>query len=111
MATRKLPINMSKTSKIPKFQWQFSDVETVEKIKKLPKAHRGIIARVIWWDFFGLRLNKNRTAAFDEWLTPAPDIEPDWKLLVKSLMKTGYPEWLAVKRLQPKSLKKKTNND
>ena len=103
-----------KHKKVPKFVLPYSDIEVVERIRILPKDHQPIIARIIWWDFFGSRLTRNRTAAFDEWLTPAAIDEPDWNILVKSLVKIGYPDYLAIKRLQPKAFNKKkktTNND
>jgi hypothetical protein len=103
---------MKSKSKIPKFKLPFTDVECVQRIKRLPKSHQPIIARVVWWDFFGLCLTKNRTTAFDEWMIPATQDEPDWNVLVKSLMKIGYPDYLAIKRLQPKAIsKKKKKND
>jgi hypothetical protein len=90
-------------SREPKFIYRLTDVEAVAKIRKLPRAHQGIIARVIWWDWFGSRITKDRTDKFDKWLTGvAPLTEPPVERLVKSLVKCGYPEYLAIRRLKPK---------
>lgn len=92
----------------PKFKYTKTDVESVQLIKKLPKAHQPIVGRVIWWDAFGHRLVSKRTAAFDHWLTYAPSAEPEpaWESLVKSLMKMGYPEDIAIRKMRPKFQKR-----
>ena len=72
-------------------------------IRRLPRAHQGIIARIIWWDWFAQRLVSKRTDKFDKWIGPsAPLTEPPVERLIKSLISCGYPDWLAIRRLKPK---------
>ena len=97
----------------PKFRYRFTDTEAVAKIKKLPKRHRAIIGRVVWWDWFASRLSCDRTNRFDKWLNVSDPNEPDYKVLIKSLVQIGYPEYFAERRLKPKFQPKprKTKND
>jgi hypothetical protein len=88
--------------RVPKFKYTRSDVESVELINKLPKAHRPIVGRIVWWDGFSQRLVGKRTTAFDHWLVFAPEPEHVWQEVVQSLVKVGYPEDIATRKVRPK---------
>ena len=80
--------------------------EFVRWIKRLPKSHQGIIARVIWWDFFAEREVPKRTNLFDEWLTyDARKEDPPKEELAESLEKMGYPRDISLKRFEPRYYK------
>ena len=89
-----------------RFNLNMTDVEAVQAINKLPKSHRTVIGRLIWWDWFGQNLVKNRTSAFDHWINVVEKTEPTPEALKKSLMKLGYPGDLAWARVRPKGAKK-----
>jgi hypothetical protein len=80
-----------------------SESVVIAFINELPKSHRAIIARVIWWDFYAGRLVCNRTARFDGFLNePIPDPEPSNEALSLSLQKVGYDKATADKRFSDK---------
>ena len=83
-------------------------VEWLEHIDRLPASHRGIVARVVWWDWFGDRTCGKRVSEFDRWLCEplcAPDAEPEPEDLMRSIVSLGYPIEVARRRFRRKFLK------
>ena len=73
-----------------------SDHDAVSLINTLPKEHKAIVAKIVWWDCFANRLVANRTALFDDWLAePMPTKDPLPEGLSLSLQKMGYPKEIA----------------
>ena len=93
---------MTYNMNLMKFKYKRTDIESIELINILPESHRPIVGRIIWWDFFGHRLVKNRSTAFDHWLPYSPDPDVPWEDVVESLVKFGYPESLAIRKMRPK---------
>ena len=80
-----------------------SERDVVAAINRLPLSHRGIIGRVIWWDFYAGRMVVNRSARFDGWLNePLADKEPAGAELSLSLQKMGYDKDTSDKRFSDK---------
>ena len=75
--------------------------ETVRFINKLPKAQRGVIGRIIWWDYYAGSMVKDRITAFDHWLSEQGDHfnEPTDNVLAKTLELFGYEPAYALKRV------------
>ena len=82
-----------------------SPAEWIKQINALPERHRAIVARVVWWDWFGDRTCWNRVAEFDHWLyeplCPIAD-EPPPEALMKSIVSIGYPMEIAQRRFRRK---------
>lgn len=79
------------------------EAEVVAAINRLPRGHRAIIGRVIWWDFYANRLVANRSVRFDAWLNePLPAVEPPAHKLSESLQELGYDKDTADKRFTEK---------
>lgn len=78
--------------------------EAVQMVMSLPKRHRPIIGRIVWWDFFALKLVANRVTEFDHWIgEPPTDDEPSAEELAASLMQMGYGEKTAIRRFTQKT--------
>lgn len=82
--------------------------EWLERIDRLPESHRGIVARVVWWDWFGDRTCGKRVNEFDRWLCEPlchPDAEPEPEELMRSIVSLGYPIEVARRRFRRKFTK------
>ncbi len=91
------------------FYYKLTDAQAVERIREIPDEYREIVARIVWWDWFAIRMVKNCTKLFDEWIIwPDPELpwpeQPEWTTIVPHLVYAGYPEWMAIRRLKPKSV-------
>jgi len=66
----------------------------------LPVDRRNATAKIIWWDFFGGRLNGNRWDHLDRYVqTPYEEI-PD-EIMLESLQMVGFTESQARQRIFP----------
>jgi hypothetical protein len=82
--------------------------EWIERIERLPESHRGIVARVVWWDWFADRTCGKRVYEFDRWLNEHlchPDAEPEPEDLMRSMVSLGYPMEIAQRRFKRKFTK------
>lgn len=75
--------------------------EVVGFINNLPKEQRGVIGRIIWWDYYAYRSVGDRTSAFDHWLAEQGDHfnEPADKVLAETLELFGYEPRYALRRV------------
>ena len=73
--------------------------EWIDEIKKVPAFARGLVARMIWWDFAAERLVKDRWEKFDQFLVPPYDDIPA-KALINGLMLCGYSKDRAISRFR-----------
>jgi hypothetical protein len=74
--------------------------EWLEQIQMLPVDRRNATAKIIWWDFFGGRLNGKRWNHLDRYVqTPYEEI-PD-EIMLESLQMVGFTETQARQRIFP----------
>ena len=79
-------------------------------IESLPESIRRGVAKIIWWDFFGGRLNGKRWDHLDRYVqTPLEDIPDD--LMLEGLQLVGFTESQARQRIFPEErlTQQKTN--
>jgi len=69
----------------------------VEKINALPPSIRGAAAKLVWWDYFGLRTVKDRWPHLDGYLQYIAT-EVQYGPLVEALLELGYPQQIALTR-------------
>ena len=70
----------------------------VEEINNLPETVRPATARIVWWDWFSMRLVPDRWNHLDQYLTEDRVIPPDNEVIA-ALMALGYPHQRALKRV------------
>ena len=84
-----------------------SEDQILSAINKLPKDHQGIIARIVWWDWYAGRLVADRTDSFDHWLNERwNENEPPENELSLSMQKMGYSKQVSDRRCEQKYVKK-----
>jgi hypothetical protein len=72
----------------------------LEQIEMLPVHRRNSIAKIIWWDFFGGRLNGKRWDHLDRYVnTPYEEIPDD--IMLEGLQLVGFTEAQARQRIFP----------
>ena len=72
--------------------------EWVEQLNKLPRTIRPIVARIVWWDWFSMRLVPVRWHHLDQYLTHCQTPPPDEEVIA-GLVSVGYPVIRAKKRV------------
>lgn len=74
-----------------------SPEEWVDLINDLPYSIRPHAARIVWWDWFGLRTVGERWNHLDEYLSFTTEEAP-FQPLAEALESLGYPEKIAITR-------------
>lgn len=68
--------------------------EWVERLNALPSLILPAAARLVWWDYFGLRTVGKRWPHLDSYIRFTTE-EPPYGPLVEALIELGYPEPVA----------------
>lgn len=73
-----------------------------DNVKRLPIRYRAAVARIVWWDWFASRTVSNRWDHLDEYMRYPIEGEI-WTDddLKKGLVKVGYPQEEANRRIRP----------
>ena len=68
------------------------------RLSLIHESIRSEVAKVIWWDFYGYKMNLKAPRNLDEHMyTPYVDVEK--KLMVDALVKCGYSQLHAERRI------------
>ena len=75
--------------------------EWVEAIKELPSELHPVIARIVWWDYFGTRISKDAWPHLDE-MREKPLRDVTDKAQRDALKHLGYNPKVITKRVGPR---------
>lgn len=70
----------------------------VKQINTLPAAYQSTIAKIVWWDYFGVKTSKEAWHQLDK-LRDAPLVEIPESYQIKALIILGYQPHVASKRV------------